>query len=170
MMLIAAILSSFTFLGRNLVRNSNQQQLETQSRRALVFLAKDIHAATDLGTCSSSGMALALPYVHSDGTVTTYSVTYTYDSVAGTLTRTVAGTAPPGVSTATLTMLVGVPSFSFNYLDRQGAPVDPTYPLRVKQIELAGFTATVGTAAVNTQSSLVGASARLTLRSRHIVN
>ena len=31
MVVIAALLSSYTFLGRNLVRYSNQQQLEAQS-------------------------------------------------------------------------------------------------------------------------------------------
>lgn len=160
MVVIAAILSSYTFLGRNLIRYSNQQQLEAQSRRALQMFSKDVHWATDLPAFSNSQVMLQMP----DGTTVNY--TYTYNSPAGTFTRTAGG--------STLTLLTGVtyPTTQdfFNFYDKQGWAVSPTgYSFRVKQVEMNRFTITSGTAAVGTQSSYTGASARLVLRNKHLV-
>jgi type II secretory pathway component PulJ len=48
MVVIAALLSSYIFLGRNLVRCSNEQQLEAQSRRALQMLGQEVRMAQDV--------------------------------------------------------------------------------------------------------------------------
>ena len=170
--LIAGILSSYTYLARNVVRNANQQQLEAQSRRALQTLAQDIRAATDVSSFSSSQLALTMPYVHSDYSVTTYTVTYTCTSSSsgGMLVRTVTGTPPPGVTTNAITLLTGLSNFSFNCLDLQGQSVTGSgYPFRVKQIELSNFTLTAGTAASGTQSVFACTSARFVLSNKHLV-
>jgi len=169
MLLTAAMLVSYAFIVRSLIRSSNQQQLEAQSRKALQMLSQDVHAATDVPSFSlsrdSSQIILRLP--NGGGTVdVTYSYTYDATAVSGTLTRTVSG--------STLTLLTGIarlPSSQnfFNCLDKQGLSVT-TYPLGIKQIEVSGLTTTCGAPSVGTQSSYTGASARLVLRSKHLVN
>lgn len=169
MLLTAAMLLSYTFLVRSLIRSSNQQQLEAQSRRALQTFAQDVRMATNVPSFSlsqdSSQITLRLP--NGGGTVdVTYSYAYDATAGSGTLTRTVSG--------STLTLLTGIarlPSSQnfFNCLDKQGLSVT-TYPLGIKQIEVNSFTLTCGTAIAGTQSSYTGASARLVLRSKHLVN
>ena len=46
--LLVGVLSSFTFMGRSLGRMASQQQLETQSRRALQVFDSDARMATAL--------------------------------------------------------------------------------------------------------------------------
>ncbi len=168
--LVAGILSSYTFIGHTLVRGSFQQMMEIQTRRALQMFAQDVHAATNVSSFSSSAVALTMPYVHTDYSVTTYTVTYTYSASAGTLVRSVTGTPPPGATTNSITLLTGVSNLTFNYLDMQGQSVTGTsYPLRVKQIELSNITLVGGTAAAGTQSTYSFASARFILRSKHLV-
>ena len=169
MFLTLAMLLSYTFLVRSLIRSSNQQQLEAQSRRALQMLSQDVHAATDVPSFSlsqdSSQIILRLP---NGGSTVDVTYSYSYDTAAGsgTLTRTVSG--------APLTLLTGISRLSssqtfFNYFDKQGLLVT-NYPLGIKQIEVIGFTATCGNPRIGTQSSYTGASARLVLRSKHLVN
>ena len=207
MLLTGAMLVSYTFLVRSLIRSSNQQQLEAQSRRMLQLFTKDVHMATDVPSSSASQVILRLPNGNSstsfldvayafnadagtyqvtllktDGTTATYPYT---TAKAGTLTRidydysngtlrvlTLFG-APTGPSDAQ----TRVSNFSFNYLDKQGSQVDTNYPLRIKQIEVNGFTVTCGIPVKGTLSyiagtltSYTGASARLVLRSKHLVN
>ena len=174
---IAGILSSYTFLGRNLFRYSNQQQLAAQTQRTLQIFTQDVHAATNVG--SISGTVLQLQY--SPSTIQSPSssnvVTYTYSASAGTLVRTVTGTLPSGLATASsLNLLSGIsPSVSnfFNYYDKNN--VAATNTLGVKKISIPTFTITSvtvgksGNASANTKSSYTAASARLILRSKHLV-
>ena len=177
MLLTAAMLVSYTFLVRSLIRSSNQQQLEAQSRRTLQMFAQDVRMATDLTSFSTSstsnqttiltsGVTLLMP----DSSTVNYTYTYIYPvnnpaAGTGTLTRTAAASS--------LTLLTGViyPTTQgfFTYYDKQGLPVT-TYPLGIKQIEVNSFTLTCGTATAGTQSSYTGASARWVLRSKHLVN
>lgn len=169
-MLIAAILSSYTFLGRNLVRYANYEDLTTENRRALQFFAADVHAATDVSSFSPSQLTLEMPYVHPDYSVSTYTVTYTYDANAATLVRSVSGNAPPGVTTNSITLLTGVSNLSFDYLDMQGQSVTSSgSPFRIKQIVLSDYTLSAGKAILGTQSTLDSTSTRYVLRSKHLV-
>ncbi len=176
MLLTAAMLVSYTFLVRSLIRSSNQQQLEAQSRRVFQMLGKDVHMATDLTSFSSSstigsttivtnGVTLLMPDASTVNYTYTYTYTYNPSSGTGTLTRAATGSS--------LTLLTGViyPTTQnfFTYYDKQGLSVT-TYPLGIKQIEIIGFTATCGNTLIGTQSSYTGASARLVLRSKHLVN
>lgn len=183
MLLIAALLSSYTFLGRNLVRYANEQQLEAQSRRALQILGQDVRMAVDV---SNAG---ALPYNPSDASWQTaptatqmtlylsvpngtnpaynYTARYVYDANAQTLTRTIAGSPPPAVASGSLTLLRGVATFSFRYLDKQANAAGNQ--LSVRQIEVPAFTISTGTAQAGTQARLAAASARLVLRNKHLI-
>ena len=172
MFLTTAVLASYTFLVRSLIRSSNQQQLEAQSRKALQMLSQDVRMATDVSAASTSQLTLTVPKVDAQGNVMTdgngnvITKVVTYNASTGTLTRT-----DPDFSSGTpLTLLTGVSNFSFNYLDKQGSQVNASYPLRIKQIEVSGFTTTCGAPSAGTQSSHTGASARWVLRSKHIVN
>ena len=204
MFLTAAMLLSYTFLVRSLIRSSNQQQLEAQSRRALQMLTKDVHMADQIAYTydptkditqnstwqtmpAAEQVTFRLSVLNDSGGTYIYAVTYVYDANAGTLTRTVSvssgsssGTPPSGFNANSLTLLgdptdpsvarTRVSNFIFNYLDKQGSQVDTSYSLRIKQIEVSGFIVTRGAPAVGTQSSYTGASARLILRSKHLVN
>ncbi len=150
MMIIAAMLSSYTFLGRNLVRFANQQQLEVQSRRTLQTFASDVHMAERVANAydttkditqdsswqtipTSSQVTFRLSTANGSGGTFVYAVTYVYDTSAGTLTRSISsgvgsGTPPSGFNASTLTMLTGLPKtgdpgglwVGFKYLDAQG--------------------------------------------------
>lgn len=180
---IAGILSSYTFLGRNLFRYSNQQQLAAQVQRTLQIFAQDVHSATSVTSFSGTQVVLTLPYVHSDYSVTTYTVTYGYVKNADgdndglwKLKRYITGTPPPSLTTSTLTLLSGI-SLSgtnfFNYYDQNN--VAATNTLGIKKISIPVFTITSvtigksGKASANTQTSYTAASARLILRNKHLV-
>ena len=181
MLLTAAMLASYTFLVRSLIRSSNQQQLEAQSRRAMQILSQDVRMATDVPSASPSQLTLTVPEVDGqgnvikdgNGNVITKAVTYAYDAAAKTLTR-----IDPDFNSGTPRSLfpdadgqTQVSNFNFNYLDGQGASLtSPMYPLRFKQIEISGFTVIRGSALIGTLSSYTGVSARLVLRSKHLVN
>jgi prepilin-type N-terminal cleavage/methylation domain-containing protein len=188
--LIGGMLSSYLFLGRNLIRDSNRQELEAQSRNMLQTFARDVgvadriagayNSAGDITSDSSwqtmptSGQAAFRMSVRNDsGGTYYYAVTYAYNANADTVTRTVSsglnsGTPPSTFNANFLTLLRHASDFRFNYLDR--ASNTTGNQLGVKQIEVASFTLTNGIAAAGTQSIFTGASARLVLRNRHLVN
>lgn len=181
--LTAAMLLSYTFIVRSLIRSSNQQQLEAQSRKALQILSQDVRLAQNVSNAGTVPydpndaswqimptpiqVTLYLSVPNGTNPSYDYTVKYTYDANGGTLTRTVAGTPPPNVNSNTLTLLTGVSSFSFNYFDQQNLPATNTFD--IKQIEVSNFTASAGTAITGTQSSYTCVAARLVLRSKHLV-
>jgi len=166
---LATMIWSYIYMGRNLIRYSNQQDTETEIRRTIQMMAADVHAATDVSSFSSTQFTLTMPYVHSDNSVTTYSVTYTYSSTALTITRTVSGTAPPNVTTATLTLLTNVTPTGSMFEARDRVDHLTTSTINIKKITLASFTVTTGSASANTQLIRTGASTRFVLRSKHLV-
>ena len=150
MVVIAAVLSSYTFLGRNLIRYANQQALEVQSRRTLQTLASDAHAADRVALAydttkditqdsawqtlpTATQFTFRTSTANGSGGTYYYAVTYAYDTTAGTLTRSVSsgvgsGTAPPGFNANAQTLLTGLPKTGdpgglwagFKYFDGQG--------------------------------------------------
>src|SRR5262249_46206528 len=86
---IAGMLSTFLFLGRNLSRLASQQALENETRKALIHLRRDFGLARGIKngtTPTSSTVTLALA---------SGDVTYTYDSTAKNLRRQATfGTSP----------------------------------------------------------------------------
>ena len=188
--LIAGMLSSYLFLGRNLVRDTNRQQLEAQSRNMLQAFARDVgvadrtagayNSADDITSDSSwqtmptsSQAVFRMSAPNSGGGTYRYAVIYTYDPNADTVTRVVAsglnsGTPPSNFNANNLILLTHASSFSFNYLDR--AANTASNQLGIKQIEVASFTLTNGTATTGTQMTFTGASGRLVLRNQHLVN
>lgn len=166
--IMAAVLSSYLFLGRSLSRLVNQQTLETEGRRTLATFTQDVRASSAIsGTPSVSTVTLTIP----SGASTT-TVAWSYNSTTGILTRTPAsGTARTLVSNLT--------SLHFRYYNEAGTAYDSgsspyttqtDYMSGLKQISLA-FTSQTGSANNGTLTSVHSfASPRLLVRNRALLN
>ena len=170
LMVMAAILSSYVFLARNFTRSlgvtyavnnqttlSQLPPLEAQLRTTLAYFAQDVRMATGIsGTPSEDGVTLILPTA--TGTTT---VTYAYDGVARTLTRTWSGLSGQIIHHNLL-------GCTFSYFDAAGRPYTTyvNHLLGIKQLSVA-FTAQGGSATNQTLTQVyTGASPRLLLRNR----
>ena len=126
---MAAVLSSYIFIGRNLARLANQQILETEGRRTLANFARDVRLASGLsGTPSATSVTLSQPT--STGAPTT--VAYSYDSGAGTLTRT-----PASGTAQVLLRNITASGLTIRYYDTSGNPYTTyvDYLSGIKQIK-----------------------------------
>lgn len=167
--IMAAVLSSYIFLGRNLGRLANQQTLERESRRALAYFAQDVQSASGISsTPSVSAVTLTIPSANS-----TTTVAYAYDSAAGTLTRTAGGTS--------LVLVRNIVSATavIRYYDTSGNPYDSgsspyttitTYSINgIKQLSLQ-FNTQTGTAASGTRTIVNQVtSGRLAMRNKGLL-
>ncbi|SDS05824.1 prepilin-type N-terminal cleavage/methylation domain-containing protein [Opitutus sp. GAS368] len=149
LIVLTAVLSSYVLIGRNFTRSlavtsSNQPNLESQGRRTLAVFAQDVEVATAIsGTPSASSLALTLPT--SSGSMT---VIYTYDSAAGTLTRT------PSVGSAQI-LHSSLLTCVFSYYDNSGNPYTTyvNYLPGIKQVSFT-LTAQAGNTTNNTLSAV----------------
>jgi prepilin-type N-terminal cleavage/methylation domain-containing protein len=162
-LMMAAVLSSYVFLGRNLTRLANYQTLEAKGREALTYLRRDFALALTVkaGTSpTSSTVTLVLP---------AGEVTYTY--AASTLTRMANFGANP-----TITLLNNAyctcTAFSFNYYTTTGgSPLDQVtssvnVPYSIKQIQVAFTLQTPSVHSVQTRATYQVASANFLLRNK----
>jgi Tfp pilus assembly protein PilW len=138
LMIMAAILSSYVFLGKNFTRSlgltgTNQPTLENQSRRTLAYIAQDVRMASGLITTlnppmfapTATTMTLVLPT--SSGSK---SITYYFNDTDGDPIPAIPGFTLPAHSLVrldlqTTTMLVlqtNLLTCSFNYYDASGRP------------------------------------------------
>jgi prepilin-type N-terminal cleavage/methylation domain-containing protein len=158
LMVLTAVLGSYLFMGRNLVRLANQQTLETESRRALLYFAQDVRMASTLSSPSATGVTFTLPTSSS-----TTTVAYSYNSSAGTLTRT------PATGTAQV-LLHNLQSLTINYYNIAGNAITGTdtgvsIP-NIRRIALS-FTAQAGSSNNGTLTILHQvASPRLSMRNK----
>jgi prepilin-type N-terminal cleavage/methylation domain-containing protein len=148
LMVMAAVLSSYTFLARNFTRSlgvvftvtdsnfnlANRPSLETQGRQTLAYFAQDVRMASGIsGALSASTVTLFMPTATGSTTVT-----YTYSALNQTLTRTWSGMSGQVIHYNLL-------GCTFNYYDISGSPytttiTDPSYGyylLGVKQLSFA---------------------------------
>lgn len=131
LIVMTAVLSTFGFLGRNLNRLANQQQLESEARRALAYFAQDVRMASGLSSPGDAQLELAVPagtatrkviyYYNSAATATTVSIGATGDQVSITapgnsLVRFYENTASPNTG-STVTLLRNLLSCDFDYRD-----------------------------------------------------
>jgi hypothetical protein len=179
---MAAMMSTFLYLGRNLNRLANQHLLETAARQTLSQFARDVRQAeaaslsTDLGPMNSpTDSAVKLWYIPTTGGGVT-NVTYNYDSSNRTLTRADSASGlPPRV------VLKYIESFDFNYYNSWGLPqANATAPYNqssipnvrsIKCVELH-FTTRMGDQANNTLGFMTpmyaAVSPKLALRHRNL--
>lgn len=92
--ILAAVLSTFLFLGRSGANIRNYTDMETQARKALEQFAEDTRQASAVTWASATSVTLV---------VNATNVAYSYAS--GNFTRTVGGTST--------TLLTGITAFSF---------------------------------------------------------
>lgn len=174
LMVMAAVLSSYTFLARNFTRSlgvvftvtdssfnlANRPALETQGRQTLAYFAQDVRMATGIsGTPSASTVTLTLPT--NTGSTT---VTYTYDATNQTLTRTWSGMSGQVIHYNLL-------GCTFRYYDISGNPYTSytNYLLGIKQLSFA-LTAQGGSAQNQTLTQVYSVeSPRLLIRNRSLL-
>gem|GEM_PF-4424692 len=89
----------------------------------------------------------------------TKTVTYSYNSTFGTLTRTDA--------TGSTTLLSNLTKFDLNYFNKAGNAITSS-TVSVKEIELT-FSSALGTSASGTQSQYTAVSPRLILRNKALL-
>lgn len=88
---MAAVFSSYIYLGRSLARLANQQILETEARRTLGYFTQDVQTATgltDTANLSATRMSLTVP-----GGTGTNTITYYYNNTATATSVTINGTS-----------------------------------------------------------------------------
>ncbi len=87
---MAAVLSSYIYMGRGLGRLANQQTLEMEGRRTIALFAQDARTASDLtDTANLSATRVALTVPTGSGTNT---VTYYYNNTPSAATVSINGT------------------------------------------------------------------------------
>lgn len=160
--IMAAVLSSYIYMGRQLARLANQQTLETEGRRTLSNFRRDVRMASGVsGTPSATSVTLSLPT--STGSTT---VAYSYDSSAGTLTRT------PASGTAQILLRnITTSGLTIRYYDTSNNEYTAytDYLPGIKQVALE-FSTQLGTASNGTQTKVYSlASNRLIIRNRTLL-
>jgi Tfp pilus assembly protein PilW len=132
--LMAAVLSTYIYLGRGLARLANQQTLENEARRTLGYFTQDVQSAsgiTDTSNLSATRVSLLVPA--SGGTNT---VTYYFNNTASSTTVSVNGTnismaanaltrcVYNGSTVASLVLLRNITSggLTLKYYDSAGRP------------------------------------------------
>ena len=178
LMVMTAVLTTYVMIGRNFTRSlgltsMNQPSLESQARRTLAAFARDVRMASDIsGTPSATSLTLTLP--QASGTTT---VAYSYDSTAGTLTRTPSG-GTAQVLQSNITTANGNAGLVFRYYDVSGNPYDngsspyitvTTYPLGIKQVSLS-FATQAGSTITGTLTQVYQTdSPRLAIRNKGLL-
>lgn len=111
--ILAAVLSTFLFMGRSGANVQNYNDMEVQARNALEYFAEDVRQASNVVWNSADSVTL---------TVGTTSITYAYSSGAKTFRRTVVVT-----STSTTTwdrvIVTGITAFAFSAYNISGSNV-----------------------------------------------
>jgi Tfp pilus assembly protein PilW len=163
--IMAAVLSSFVFLGRNLTRLANYQTLEAKGREALTYFRGDFALAQSVQngtTPTASSVTLVLP---------AGSVTYTYDGVALSLHRQ----ATFGANQDLYLLqndYCSCTAFTLGYYTTtNGTPNSQilpglNVPYSIKQIQVSFSLQTPGTASPATQANYQVVSSRFLIRNK----
>jgi len=169
----AGVLSAYIFLGRGLVRQGNEEQLESRSRQALYDFTQDMNAASAVVLANATKLTVNtwVPQTANNPPVMA-TATYEYLPTEGqlTLTRSAPSTAilafpnwttPAGLPTYVL--LNNVTNFSFGTYDMNG---NPTGILAlIKQVSMT-FTTTAGSQVGGAQSQYTVVSPQVILKNK----
>lgn len=186
LIVMVAVLSSYTYLGRHLAQLVYQQTLESEARRTLLTFEQDVRSAISLSNPSASSVTFTIP--SSGGTA---DVSYTYYSSA----TTVSGVAVPAqslvrqvtapaagtplillrnlVSQASLTFGSSPYTYGFKYYDATGtayaAPISSSNLIGIKQVSLSFLTAAGSSSTGTATPNYYGTSPRLALRNKTLL-
>lgn len=164
-MVMAAMLSSFVFIGRNLSRLTSHQALETEARKALTYLRRDFGLAQTIKsgtTPTSATVTLVLP---------TGDVTYTYDSGTKRLRRQATfGTSQDLYLLQNSRSQCATFAFAY-YTTSDAAPTDQVtpsslVPYSIKQIEVSFVLESPSSWTAETRTRYELASSRFLIRNR----
>ena len=126
MMLTLALLTSFTFIARGDRSLQNYGEMNAQARKLLEQFGQDLRSATDVTDFTVNSLHLVIPSNASGST--TQAVAWTYDSLAGTVTRQ----APAG----TVTLARDVETCAFFFYNSANPSAETTSLVEVKQVQL----------------------------------
>jgi Tfp pilus assembly protein PilW len=162
---LAAVLSTFLFMGRSGANVQNYNDMEQQSRNALEFFAEDTRQASGVVWNSTASLSL---------TVGTNTINWVYDSTARTLTRSV---VTGGTTTWSRTLVTGITAGTFAFTAYKIS--DSTNPISIatasdrttangltKQIQLSLECSRTNTTVVAATNSVL--SARFILRNKKV--
>lgn len=161
---LAAVFSTFLFLGRSGANMANYTTMEAEARKALELFAEDTRQGGGVIWNSATSLTLV---------VNNLPITYAYNAGARTFTRTYRPSAS-STATRTVVLVTGITDFSFLAYKITGTPITDfsTAAARAqanvstKQVQLslsASRTATTVTTATN-----IVLSARYVLRNRKV--
>ncbi len=157
-LVLAAILTSFVFLGKAGVGLRNYADMEAQARSAIETFALDARMASQVVWNNASSLTLT---VERGGGTTT--ATYAYNPTARTFTRSSGG--------ATTTLLTNIRAFSFNAYSIDTSPVSlasitAATHRDTKQVQISLETERVNPALSVTTNKVI--SARFVLRNKRV--
>ena len=155
---MTGMLTTYVFLGRNLIRLNNQQMLDDEHRRVLLEFSQDFRKAIAVTSASDTAVTFTVPTA--TGAI---SIIYTYTAGANFTGRLVRTTNP---ETTTRTMINTLGSFDFDYFDASDAAVT-NFSQKLTSVRKVAFdyTAQAGYARTGTRTPIETiASGRLTLR------
>lgn len=126
MLLTLALLTSFTFIARGDRSLQNYGEMNAQARKLLEQFGQDLRSATDVTDFTVNSLHLVIPSNASGST--TQEVAWTYDSLAGTVTRQ----TPSG----TVILARDVETCAFYYYNSANPSAETTSLVEVKQVQL----------------------------------
>ncbi|MDB6168415.1 MAG: hypothetical protein JWM88_1279 [Verrucomicrobia bacterium] len=166
-MVMAAVLSSFVFLGRSLERLANYHSLEAKSREALTYLSRDLAIAQSVkGGTTPTGTTVTLALPAGD-------VTYTYDGATSKLLRHATFGANTDISLLKNDSS-SCTAFTFDYYTMTGgAPTSQVtgtvnVPYSIKQIQVRFTIETPGIPSSVTRATYEAVSARYLVRNKQL--
>lgn len=169
----AGVLSAYIFLGRGLIRQGNEEQLESRTRQALYDFTQDMSAASAVISANATVLTVNtwIPQTLSNPPVMG-TVTYEYLPAEGQVVLT--RTAPPASSLAFVNwptlggtggyvLLNNVTNFSFGTYDINGNATGVT--ALIKQVSMS-FTTSAGSQTGGAQSRLTVVSPQVILKNK----
>jgi len=169
----AGVLSAYIFLGRGLMREGNEEQLESRSRQALYDFTQDMSAASAVISANATTLAVNtwIPQTAPNPPVMA-TATYEYLPAEGQLTVTRSAPAlsspafpnwPTPAGPTGLVLLNNVTNFSFGTYDINGNPTG--LAALIKQVNMT-FTTTAGSQMGGAQSHFTVVSPQVVLKNK----
>jgi len=169
----AGVLSAYIFLGRGLMRQGNEEQLESRSRQALYDFTQDMSAASAVISANATTLTVNTWIPQTAGNPPVMgTATYEYSPAEGQLALIRA--APPAATLAfpnwptppvnqAYVLLNNVTNFSFGTYDMSG--VSTGILALIKQVNMS-FTTTAGSRIGGAQSHLTVVSPQVILKNK----
>ena len=119
-LVLVGVLTMFLLIARTAANLRNYSDIEIAAREALEVMSREIRSAYDVTTMGASTLTLAVPDNSATRNAHGYSVTYTFNATAGTITRDGPPLYDTTLASSPAVLLTGVEKISasddvFNY-------------------------------------------------------